>query len=177
MYRYEIGKPYSANRRQWDEGTQFNWRSNSLILEMFFRHPKPVEIQAMKQGEATFGLVVQHDVLLLVFKFGVIPWSDAAYTWHRVPKNEQTLPSLDLGPEARHLLNIFLIDADTGILLAIRQCSFSHDFTVALLTAIVEQSKRPFDTVAYDRQLRAIYAQYESKALFKLSSITCKGGE
>lgn len=177
MYEYRVGTLYHPKRTQWEEGTQFNWRSNSLLVELFFKHPKPVEIQAVKQGEATFGLVVKDDVILLAFKLGVLSWSDASYTWHRIPTDQNALPSLELRPHGRQLLTVFLIDAGTGILLAIRQVTLSHEFTVALFQAIVEQAQRPFDQVRYDRQLRQIYAHHDSRSLFRLASVTCKGGD
>ncbi len=179
MYEYRVGTPYNKNRRQWEEGTNYNFRAGMHEILLTFRQPKPVEVQAVKQGEATFGLVVKDDVILLVFKFGVIPWSDASYTWHRVPAIERTLPKAPevLRPEERAQVTTLMINADTGILLAIRQTSFSHDFTVALHQAIIEQAARPFDQVRFDRQLRALYSQYQSKELFKLASVTCKGGD
>ncbi len=137
----------------------------------------PIEVQSVKTGEAQFGLVVKDDVILLVFKFGAIPWSDASYTWHRVPENERTLPSEDLGAEERAQVTTFMVNADTGILLAIRQTSFSHDFTVKLHQAIREQSAKTFDQVLFDRQLRKLYSQYQSKDLLKLAVARCKGGD
>jgi hypothetical protein len=115
---------------------------------LFFHQPKPIEVQAVKQGKATFGLVVKDDLIVLVFKFGSIPWSDASYTWHRVPADERTLPKSpdELRSEERATVTVFLVDADTGILLAIRQVSLSHDFTVQLHQAIRDQASRPTPT-------------------------------
>jgi hypothetical protein len=177
MYEYKVGALYNENRTQWEEGSEYNWRSGIHEIRLFFRNPKPIEVQAVKQGEATFGLLISEDVILLAFKFGSIPWSDASYTIHRVPEHERTLPPLEIGPNERQLMTIFLVDAGTGMLLAIRQVSLSHDFTVALHKAINEQAHRPFDQVIYDRHLHQLYSQYESKALFKLSKVTCKGGD
>lgn len=176
MYRYEVGKPYS-NRKQWEEGAEYNFRANIHEICLFFRHPKPVEVQAVKQGEASFGLVVQDDVILLVFRFGVIPWSDASYTWHRVPSEERTLPPALANVRERAQVTTFMIDADTGIILAIRQTSFSHEFTVALHRAIHEQAARPFDQVLFDRQLRMLYSHYDAKGLLSLAVARCKGGD
>jgi hypothetical protein len=179
MFKYEVGKPYNANRTRWEEGTNYNFRSNMHEILLTFRNPKPIEVQSVKTGEANFGLVVQDDVILLVFKFGAIPWSDASYTWHRLALDERTLPKApeDLGPEERSTVTTFLVNADTGILLAIRQTSFSHDFTVKLHQAIIEQSHKPFDQVLFDRQLRKLYSQHDSKSLLSLAIARCKGGD
>lgn len=177
LYPYRVGELYSPNRTRWGEGTEYNWRANIHEIRMFFSQPLPSEVQAVKNGEATFGLVIKEDVILLVFKFGSLPFSDAPYTIHRVPEQERTLPPLLTRPTERHLVTIFLVNADTGILLAIRQVSFSHDFTEALHQAIREQADRPFDQVKFDRQLRSLYSQYQSKDLMKLAIAKCKGGE
>jgi hypothetical protein len=177
MYEYRVGTLYNANRTRWEEGTEYNYRSNTHEIRLFFKQPKPIEVESVKQGEATFGLMVSGDVILLAFKFGAIPWSDASYTWHRVPAAERTLPPGEMRLEERQLLTVFLINADTGILLAIRQVSLSHDFTVALHQAIREQSRKPFDQVLFDRQLRKLYSQYHSQDLYKLASVRCKGGD
>lgn len=179
MHLYEVGKPYSPTRTQWEEGTEYNYRGERRgvhEIRLFFRHPKPIEVQSVKQGEATFGLVVQENLIVLVFKFGAIPWSDAPYSWHMVPERERHLPP-ELRPGERETLTVFLIDADTGILLAIRQVSFSPEFTRALHQAIRAQAGRPFDQVIYDRQLRALQARYQSKDLYKIAIVRCKGGD
>jgi len=179
MYEYRVGTLYNKNRTWWEEGTNYNFRAGIHEILLTFRQPKPIEVQAVKQGEATFGLVVKDDVILPVFKFGVIPWSDASYTWHRVPSGERTLPKSpeELRTGERAQVTTLMINADTGILLAIRQTSFSHDFTVALHQAIREQAARPFDQVLFDRQLRKLYSQYDAKGLLKLAIARCKGGE
>lgn len=177
MYRYEVGKLYNANRTRWEETAEYNYRANIHEIRLFFRSPKPSEVQAAKQGEANFALVVQQDMILLVFRYGSIPWSDASYTIHRVPENERTLPPEMINEQERAQITLFLINADTGILLAIRQTSLSHDFTVALHQAIREQAARPFDQVLFDRQLRMLYSKYNSSALLKLAIARCKGGD
>ncbi len=177
MYRYEVGKLYSQTRTRWDEGTEYNFRSNVHEIRLFFRQPRPIEVQSVKTGEAQFGLVVKEDVILLVFKFGALPWSDASYTWHRVPENERTLPPEELRPEERAQVTTFLINADTGILLAIRQTSFSPEFTAKLHQAILDQAQQSFDQVRFDRQLRWLYSQHQSQDLLKLAMARCKGGD
>lgn len=180
MYEYRVGHLYNEKRTRWEEGSEYNFRGhpNGIHeIRLFFRQPKPVEVQAVKQGEASFGLVVQGDVILLVFRFGVIPWSDASYSWHRVPENERTLPPEMANERERAQVTTFMIDADTGVILAIRQTSFSHDFSVALHQAIREQAVRPFDQVLFDRQLRTLYSQYDAKGLLSLAIARCKGGD
>ena len=176
MHRYEVGKLYNEKRTWWEENAEYNYRSNNHMILLTFRQPKPIEVQSVKQGEASFGLVVQQDVILLVFKFGALPWSDGSYAWHRVPADERTLPQ-ELGERERATVTVFLVNADNGILLAIRQVSLSHDFSVALHHAITEQAARPFDQVLFDRQLRMLYSQHDSRSLLNLAIARCKGGE
>lgn len=177
MYEYRVGTLYNANTTRWSEGAEYNYRSGVHEIRLFFRNPKPGEVQAAKQGEANFALVVQQDIILLVFRYGIIPWSDAPYAWYRVPENERTVPPDMVSEQERMPVTLFMVNADTGILLAIRQTSFSHDFSTKLHRAIREQIVRPFDQVLYDRQLRMLYSRYDSQGLLTLAIARCKGGD
>ncbi len=186
MHAIEVGKLYKEGRTSWPEVVEWNWAPDLNELRLFFRNPQPQEIQSVRVGKVEFGLVVEQDILLLLFRFlGAQPgqkgitWSDAPYSYHMVPQNRRGLPPEEaLSPDARTLLQIVLVDASTGITLAIRMVSFSHEFTERLYQAIREQAAMPFDQVKYDRQLRWLYATYpNSKQMLSRAVVRCEGGK
>lgn len=176
MHMYAVGQPLNPEIRQWDEGTHYNFRSSGHELVISFRQPQRAEVQAVKEGDAKFALVVKDDLIVLVFKFGSQPWSDAPYTWHRVKKDERVLPDLPREHE-RAALTTFMINADGGFILAMRYMTFSSDFTAKLHQAIRDQAQQSFDQVRYDRQLRRLYSQYQSHELVKIAIARCSGGD
>ncbi len=179
LHAYRVGQLYHPNKTHFEENAEYNCRSGVHEIRLFLRHPKPIEVQQVKQGEASFALVVQEPVILLVWKFGSLPYSDGSYAWARVPEGERTLPKApeEMTPQERQTVTTFLINADNGILLAIRQTSFSPSFTQALHQAIREQAANPFDQVVFDRKLRMLYSQHDSRGLLHLAIARCKGGE
>lgn len=184
MHKIEVGKLYIEGKTSWPEVVEWNWAQDMNELRMFFRDPSPQEIQSVKVGKAEFGLAIEQDILLLLYRFlpaqkgqHGLRWSDAPYTYHLLPEDRRGLPPQEIGSEERTLLQIVLVNASTGITLVIRAVSLSHEFTKRLYQAIREQAERPFDQVTYDRQLRWLYATYpDSKQLLQKIVVCCEGG-
>jgi hypothetical protein len=158
---------------------------------MFFKNPKPYEIQAVKTGKAEFGLAIEKDIVFLIFRFLPargnrygITWSDSSYSWHMLQKSphledqdRNILPPDVIGLNQRTVLDIVLVNAPTGITLALRQVSFSHEFTEKLFQAIRDQAQRPFDQVKYDMGLQKVYSDNDSEQLLKRAIVRCTGGD
>ena len=176
MHLYSVGKPYNPARRSWPPGSQYNFRAGAHELLFFFESPTEREVEAIRKGAAEFALVFEPPVIVLLFRFGEgIPWSDAPYTYHVLPAEQQQLP-IDWeegSPETRALIEIMLISCETGIIRAMRQVTFSPEFTRAVHKSIWEQAHAAYDPVAYDRTLHGLFrstteqllarAQYRSK--------------
>lgn len=183
MHDYRVGQPYSPTRRGWPEIAQYNYRQGGHELVLFFRSPTSREIRAVRQGAAEFALYHHEDLVVLLYRFGPpgegVPWSDAPYTWHLVPPEQRTLPPAgdELGPEARALLSVILVDAGTGIVRALRQVSLSPEFTRALHDAIREQAARTWSEPVYDAQVDMLYGRYPTtEALLAAARARTAGG-
>lgn len=187
MPTFRVGQLYSPTVRRWEEGVQYNFRSGSHELTLFFRNPTTNEVQAVERGRKEFALLLDGDVIVFLFHFfGAnanqkgIPWSDCPYSWHLLPPTDrQVLPvsPAEMTPEMRAAMQVFLVNADTGILLAMRPLiTLSHDFTVNLHQAILDQIARPFDKVRYDRQVRMLQARYQSHEMVRHAIARCEGG-
>ena len=159
---YEVGKPFSPTRQVWLETAQYNFIANEHHLHLFMQRPSTTEVQAVKQAAPEFGLVVMPPVLLLLYRFSPIPWSDAPYSWHMVPADQRTLPMETIPESQGALLTTMLIDASTGIIRAIRGIGLGTAFSQALHDAIRMQSAAPFDQHLYDAALHNIYMHYQT---------------
>ncbi len=186
---YAVGQPYNQLRRRWPEGARYTYRGSQHELILFFRQPSAREVRAVGQGRAEFALVAEGPLLVLLYQFRpppehlgappsvVIPWSEAPYTWHRVPLDERTLPEPATDPEQRALLTLLLVDADTGIIRALRALTFSPAFSAELEEAIREQAQLPYDAATYERLQAGLEARYPStEALLAVARARCVGG-
>jgi hypothetical protein len=174
---YEVGKLYHTNRTKWPENVEYNYRGGAHELRLFYPSPTDSEIAAVRSGEARFALYPYLDVIFFCFKFGDHPWSDSPYNIHLVGEAERQLPSDVDNAEQRALLTTFMIDANTGILKAMRAVSLSSAFTRTLHAAIWKQHEQPFPP-DYDAQIQRVYASYTSSKIANTMAIAkCRGGE
>jgi hypothetical protein len=180
VHRYEVGKPYGGPPRP--EGVEFNFRGGECELIVVLCSPAPSEVEAVRAGKAQFGLYKEGDQILLCYKFGVMPWSDAPYHHARlaeagVPEEQRRLPPDPdmLTPESRAVLHVILLDT-RGIVRVLRAVTFSPEFTRALFSAIRDQAARPYHRGAYEAGLDRLYAQFTSDRLAAACRWHCEGG-
>jgi hypothetical protein len=169
MALLEVGRPFVPGREKWPEGCEYNYYKSGHDLRLFLKDPSPEEIKSINSGKAEFALYVEGDLIILLYQFEPgLPWSEAPYSWHIVAEPLRVLPDLEWVPETRAPIRILLIDAETGILLAVRIAKFSAEFTQAIHTAINQQAKRPWHgEAAYDRQINRIFQQFSTEDLLK----------
>ena len=174
MARLAVGELYYPGKTRWQEGTDFNWRSNTLELRMFFSKLTPSDIEAMKHGACTFYLVVVKGVIFLLFEFGrACPLSDSSYSWWLISEEERTLPPELTGNE-QAVLTIILVSAEDGIIRALRQIALGHDFSKALYDAIRAQTQQEFSAKKHDEIIAETYRKYPtSHHLLRIAQATC----
>ena len=130
----------------------------------------------MARGRAEFGLFIEGDLMIFLYRFGHGEWSDAPFSIHMVPASESVLPALLTG-EQRVALNVVLVSANDGIVRALRLVSFSPEFSQRLHAAILAQAALSFDQAAYDAHLARIYKLNSSTGLAGRAVVRCRGGE
>lgn len=177
MAIYEVGKLYHPERRSWQEGAQFNLRSGVPELLLFFSRPNFHEILAVKKSDAQFGITKIEDVIFFFYKFGSeIPWSDCPFSINLVPAKERIVPELDT-EEGRLVLQIFLVEANSGILKAMRAVTLSPEFSQVLVKLANEQLTGNFDALGYDRQINKIYSDFpDTQSLLRECFVFSTGG-
>jgi len=171
MYAYQVGQPYNPNVPQFPEVIQYNYRGGEHELVLFLNNPSAEEINDVAKGEARFALYADKDLIFLLFKFGnAIDWSDAPYSYHLVPADQQQrAPETSVRDYV--LLHVILVDAACGIVKALRVIGMQPPFAQALHRAINAQANMEWNSREYAHNLRALYDKYNSHQMVQLSKI------
>jgi hypothetical protein len=158
---YRVGELFRRGCRTWPEGAQFACGTVAHELTLFCSDIDDDIVNAVRQGPAEFGLIVQHPVIVLTYCFGLsIPWNDVPYSWHLQPECRQRIPEDNRAPDHRTLLWISLVGADDGIIHAQRGMTLSPGFTRALNEAIRAQALRAFDPQDCTLAISRIFLEY-----------------
>ncbi len=171
LHKYEVGELYSPTRTRWPQGSDYNFRSGGHELRLFLPDLTEREIEQVRSGRAEFRIFIRGGLLILVYRFGDMPWSDASYNWHMVSEEEQTTPEDPVDPTMGAALTVLLIEANTGVIKAMRLIGLQHDFTLALHRLIRLQIDQPWDHEDYLRRIAETYRIYSSEDMAQLASI------
>ena len=118
---------------------------------------------------------------MLVARFGPALAFDCSYHGHRMAEGtgDRSLPppTEETSPELRALLSVILIEATTGVVLALRAATFAPEFTRALHKAIAEQAAGAYDRVEHQRWAEALTARYTTLELWARCAMRCQGGD
>ncbi len=169
-YLLKVGEPYNPARPThprpaYPDALQYNWRSGVHELVIFQSRLTTREITGIRSGPLDLALVLSGQAIFLCFRFpGALDWSDAVYSYHLVPPDQQQVPPV-LTPTQGILLPIILVEATDGIVRAIRVVTLPHDFAAALHDAIRAQASALWDAAAYDLHLARVYLAMSSDQL------------
>ena len=165
MAALEVGKPYVPGRRSIEPRVEYSFRRGQHELLLCFSQLSEDEIDAVQAEKAEFGLLIYGLVIFLLYRFGeAIAWSDAPYSWHRLPPEQQQLPETPKTAEIRARLSVVLVDADRNVVRALRRGMLSQDFTRALDAAIADQAAGPWNPENFDAHLRSAYQSWPATA-------------
>jgi hypothetical protein len=165
----KVGKPYPFGSPPYPEIPEYSYTSAGHQLQLFFNAPTAAEIRAVQNDPVELAVTVFEETIFLLFRFGAgeaIGWSDAGFSIHLVSPDRRALPDPPESAEARALIPIYLVDAQTGIVRALRVLTLPSQVTTALVHAIREQSRQAWSgEEAYRRKASDIYRQYSVKDL------------
>lgn len=183
---HSVGEPFIDGVTYPNGLIQYNYYDNGHELRLCFDRISKEEKQAVKEGNLKFGLYVCESAIFLLYSFTIFSkkngWieilsGDASYSFHLVPPDRRRIPPVQKGQD-RATIQIFLIESCTGILKAIRFCTFSPEFTKYLHTEIHKQIDTiNFDGSKHDRNCYDILTNFTTHDLFQQAIISCKGGD
>ena len=141
---------------------------------MFWPKLDELEIASVQWGLCQLGLLVEGDVIVLIYQFGLLEYGDCSYSFWLVPKEERILPP-PVSPNTGVRLPVILVEGQTGIVVALRNLVLPPVFARALFAAIRAQAHAAFfDPHAYDDQLALLNARFPtSEALFQRAQVRC----
>lgn len=178
MQKLEVGKPFDENHDSWPEGVLYGFNRGQHSLAVFFNDPQEGEILAFRKAQVKFSLTTLEGIIFVgAFIPSVLDWSDAPF--HIKLQSEETwCESTDpKTPETRIMLSLFLVNAASGILEAMRLVTYSPAFSRAFEAAIEDQKVAPFDPATHNRHLGDIQMKMTSAQIVRKAHITCTGGE
>ena len=183
MHTYIVGQLYDPSRKSWPEGADYNFRAGGHELRIFLGGATPREIAAVGTGRVDFGLMAELPEIFVVSRFRgpdgrVVCSFDCSYSWHRVSPDERTDPPVweDTSPQLRALASIILVEATNGVILALRTCSYSPEFTRSFHRAIHDQAALPYDQAEHERAVADIVRRLNTDQIWERCAIRCEGG-
>jgi hypothetical protein len=159
MTTRNIGEIYSSKHSEYSEATQYCYYNGVHDLALFWARPTLKEINGFQSQPVELSLYVEQSVLFLLYRIvDICEWSDVAYNIQQLRAEEQLVPADPPGSCAR--LQITLVNADSGIILAKRMLGIGPAMTQALRHTLQEQLNTPCSRIQYESQVQQAYARY-----------------
>lgn len=167
---FHVGTLFQEGVTRYKDGVKFDVDDNGTALYIFIHDPEKHEIENIRVGKLDIGLYVEDEVIFLAFKFFHMATMDSPYTV-KLSNGLSVLPEIKDG-EGLSLM-IFLVDASTGILRAMRVIGLTTKFSRSLKAAIEHQAKLPFERNVFDFKLRNIMRLNTPDQIYARSQETC----
>ena len=163
----QVGEIYSSKHTEYSEATQYCYYNGVHDLALFWSRPTLKEINGFLSQPLELAVYVEQSVLFLLYRIvDICEWSDVAYNIQQLRPEEQTVPT-DV-PGNRAGVQMTLVNADSGIILARRMLNISPAMTQALRHTLQEQTLTPLSRYEYEAQVQQAYARYpDSDAMLK----------
>lgn len=165
-WRLAIGEPFAPERTKWPHNRfELRYFDGSYLLQICEASPPETSVEAFRHGPMHLGLHFERNVIFFLFKIeGSWAWSDQAFSIHLVDPNDRG-PG-DASGEHFVPLSVVLVDADTGLVRALRMVTMSPRFATAFQGFIDRQRALPFSRDEHTKAIAAVYSKYRnSKAL------------
>lgn len=160
MFRLEIGKPYPGDRTSWPDGWfGLAYANGHTILALAEERPSLASIERFRRGPMHFALHYEQGVIFFLFRIeGAWDWSDNAFSIHLVPpeaRGSGDNPGTHYAP-----VTVAMIEAGTGLVVALRVATMSPRLVRQLRTYIDHQLVRPFSAQAHQAAIEEVYRRY-----------------
>ena len=184
MFELTVGQPYMPGRVRYLEAQELRVGKNGVEFIMFLGGLTSKEKYALKKGSADFGLHVTGDGdIFFLYRFDTytIPWSDSPYTVQLVKPEYRSMPPALENDAQRYSLMLTVVNADTGIVEALRMLTLSPEFSRALYDAVLFQHSEAYASRwsenGYNARMQAVYARYPRSEDMVKESVICTGGK
>ena len=181
MSLYTVGGLFDPDKTSWKEGTEYTYAADQHMIKLVWKRLTLAEVAAVDHGKLQFALFTDDEQIILFLKLGEVSgWSEMPYTIWRVHEDDRTVPA-ERDPAEHAGITIFLVQAETGRIAAMRFLTISPAMTTALLMAIRHQASQPFDQAQYDARLAELRQLYPTPDAFVADTtmvrFRCNGGD
>jgi len=159
MTSRQIGEIYSSKHTEYSEATQYCFYNGVHDLTLFWARPSLKEINGFNKQPVELALHVEQSIMFLLYRIvEICEWSDVAYNIHQLQAAEISIPT---DPPGTHgALQMTLVNADSGIIVAKRMLSISPVLTQALRHTLQEQLQTPITRSDYEARVKQAYARH-----------------
>lgn len=164
--KLKVGKLFKPGVTRYQEGVKFDFTNEGGNLFLFYSSPTNIEIANITKGKVQYGYYKNGQVILMLFKFGSENWLDAPYSIN-LSTNLTELKEISEG--SGYAVNIYLVDAATGILKGMRLISFTTKMSKMFREDLLKQKELPNED--FGAKLNAIYKANTTNKLVKLAKI------
>lgn len=147
-YVYSVGQRYHPSLTSVPEGMHItHLSSKGMQILVAFARLTDAEVEGFKKDPITVAIAAQEELLIVMAKCsGSNGWMDAPYDIRLLPE-KNLLPPFPSAQMAHWLL----VEAETGIIRAIRVASMSKEIMRGAHDVISKQLQSEFDRLRYDR--------------------------
>lgn len=165
-----VGRNFPLKRKEIGDGIRVEYTSFGPFIALYFSEPTSEEIKMIANEAVEIRLASADEILFFVFHFGDNNWMDASFN-ARIYDAEFDLRNLGNRPEN---LYIYLVDAMTNIIKAMRIIELDEHFSTCLWELIQDQYKVPFNFETYAAKLNRIYSSYTSSQIADCTNLGLK---
>lgn len=158
MTELKVGQPFSE-RKSWRHNSfELRYASGLFLLQLCFPSPPEREIKAFSEGAMHIALYCEQNVIFFCFRINnCMDWSDQAFSIQLIHEEDRDIP--DTG-NAYVPLSLVLVDADTGIIRALRMVTMTPLFASAFKKRLQIQKDTPFSREEHFATVERIYRRY-----------------
>ncbi|MFI7524515.1 hypothetical protein [Nocardia salmonicida] len=178
MAAITVGQPYDSRRSHWTPVPIARITETGIRLVLVIENPTETEVAAVRSGVARFAWIDASDIALLAWTFAPgIPWSDVPYSPHLERPGDT--PGICFAPQRPAAVTVVLVDADTGLVCAVRETTWPHEFAAVVRDSVAEMAAIPADMNAIDAAMASLYITYPDTAelVAMRAAATCTGGQ
>lgn len=160
MIKYEVGQPFPFPSPG-GEVTISELTTTFFDVKTYFSDPTPEEIRDWRKGKLKYGLYIQDHIPFFIIAFE--NWDlDVSINILKI-KNDEDVDKW-LNAEG-NLINLYLVDARTNILKAMRTMSVHMDFSEGIKDVLELQSKNYDSWQEIDRKIMEVQNTLPTKSM------------
>lgn len=155
---FQVGEKFPLPIRSQGEGGIFQYDRNGAMFILRLGRSDLIAIEAFRTGKIEIGLFSKNSILFFLYKIDGIfnDWGDCPYALQFHEENQRP----DFSKPQDKTLNLYLVENNLDVLLAMRTATLDEAFHRCLLDLVRRQMDQPFDKAAYIPAVQSVWRQY-----------------